>query len=158
MRGGFTLIETLLYVVLFSIIIVAIMNVGLFLSTSSGQTSERSLLISEGSLVMNKIIKTVETGATYNSGSSSIGSSPSTLVFTDNDADTISLRMNTDKIEKGLNGVFSDLHSTDLIVDSFVVERLNTNISEEIFRISIDFSNVYGDTFSITSSANFLYD
>lgn len=158
MNKGFTLIEALLYIVIFSIVIVAIVNVGLFLSTSSGQTSERSILVSEGALVMNKVVRIVETGVTYNSGSSTIGSNPSTLVFADNSSDNITLRVSSNTLQKGVNGNYSDLHSSDLTVDSFVIERLNTSTSEEIFRINLDFSNVYGDTFSITSAANFLYD
>lgn len=129
-KKGFTLIETLLYIVIFSIAIVGIVNMGLFLSTSSGQTSERSLLISEGSLVMNKAAKIVETGVTYNSSSSTIGSNPSTLVFTDNSSDTITLRVSNGILQKGVNSNYSNLHSSDTTVSSFIVERLNTNTSE----------------------------
>lgn len=157
-KNGFTLIETTLYVAIFAIIIVAIINVGISLSTSAQNTGERSLLVSESSVVMNKISRIISEGQTFNAGGSTLDQTLSTLAFANNSGDSTVLRVTNGVLEHGVNSNYSDMHSGDITITRFLVESLNSFATENIFRVSVDFTNTYGDTFTVTTSVNFLYD
>lgn len=156
-KGGL-LIEVLFYSVMLSLILLVLLQVGVFLARSSQETSARSLLVSESSVVMNRIARGVSNGETFNDVSSILSDPESEFSFVNKDGDTIVYRLNNDKIEQGTNGNFDDMHSSDVIVTSFQVDQLNSSTSNSLFRISIDFTNIYGDEFNLVRSVNFLYE
>lgn len=157
-RAGFTLVETIMYVFLLASVLLVLLNVGIFLSSSSLQTTQRSLLIGESTVVTNRIFRDVKSANLFVENESTLGVNNSVLVVENNDADEISFRVQNGYLQRGLNGVYSNLHSIDVIVNEFTVTQLNSGDLGNLFKFEIEFESLYGDVFSLTRSVNFIYD
>jgi len=73
--------------------------------------------------------------------------------------DTVTLSVSGATLQKVVNGGSPvNMHSSSIQVDRFLVEQINASGPVPIFKVTMDFSNDFGQTFSINNSINFLDD
>ena len=158
-RPGFTLIETLLYIVIFSIVIMVIVEVGIFLAVESQQTMMREQLTSEASTAFSEVMRTIQTGDNFDSMNSTLNQTLSVIQFTDKTGDTVRFGVDNQVLDEIVNGGSPiSLHSSAIVATEFRVERLNPTNNVPLFKVTAIFSDVFNQTFSLSSSVNFIHD
>lgn len=156
---GFSLLETMLYMVIFSIIIVAVMNLGIFLAEESQKNAAKNQLTNEASIIFDTITRTIKSGKTLVPGNSNLEQTWSTIEFTTPESQTLTLtgEQSSQSITLTTDGGTPEtLNSNELEIDKFLVSRINSSSTIPIFQITIDFSNQFNQTLTLSSSVNFI--
>ncbi len=80
-KSGYTLLEVLVYVAIFIIVSVVVIDALLYSSKFLVQSRAIGEMKNSGSLAMERMVREVQTAASVNTGASTLGSHPGTLVL-----------------------------------------------------------------------------
>lgn len=153
--AGFTMVELLVYIVVFSFI--SILAVNMFLSISSAFVEIRGNheLARSGGAVLEKMTREIKWANTIDA-SSTLGTAPSTLILNGTDLSGTA-RTTTFAVSNG-DLIFSEggtsvgsLLSGSVSVDSFLIREITTSVSSAV-RIELTLSYERGST---TRTENF---
>lgn len=128
-KGGFSLLELLIYTAVISISAIVIVNAFLTLNRGMGQATAQSKVNSSLRFAIAKISSDVRAASTISTPSCSPSCTGSTLVMTIG-ADTITYDLSSGQIRRQVNSVtpIPTLTGTEVIVNSLNFTRLqNTN-------------------------------
>lgn len=156
-RQGFTLLEILIYSVIFLVVIGAIVNTALNLTIQSQETVAYEYLIDESDLVFERVMRDLGEGLVLNDGSSTLGVDSSVISYANEGGDTIVYSLSNGELQKTINaGGATTMNSDEITVTRFLVENLNPSSDVTLIQVTIDTTNDYGQSYSLTSSINFL--
>lgn len=161
-RNGFTLLEVLIYAVIFLIVIGVIVNTAFNLTLQSQETVAQEYLIDETDLIFERVIRDLGAGSVLNTGSSTLGVDSSVVSFTTGVGglgDTLVYSVNNGDLQKTINGGEAvNVNSDEINVTRFLVENINPGSDVTLLRVTLETSNDYNQTYNLTSSVNFLND
>lgn len=151
---GFSLIEVIFYLLLFSLLIFGLVEMGIFLVKESQITVARNDLVATASRVLTDVTREMRLG--QNLTDANLGQQYSVLAFDDIQGNAVRVWRNaeTGVLQMDKNGE-RNLHSDDLTVQEFFVQRLNPANTREIYRVRLTFSNWGGEAFSLETAVNF---
>lgn len=159
-RAGFTLVELMIYSLLFMGIIGSIINAAFTLAVQSQETVSEEYLIDETNLLYERVMRDFGNGSVINTGASTLDVDLSTITFTTEIggvSETLSYFVSNGSMQKSTNGGAAvAMNSDELTVQRFMVTRLNPSNTVPLLQVTLETENNYGQTYSLTSSINFL--
>jgi type II secretory pathway pseudopilin PulG len=156
---AFTLIEVIIYILLFGIIIVGLVDTSIRLSQQSQDAVLREQLVLESSLSFSTLNQAISLGDTLNESLSTLDSDNSHLVFTDVDGNLQEFFLNEGVLQQQTNsGPILDLHSGDISVNSFNVSRINPSSEVIILKVGVEFQDDLSHSYALNTSLNFRHD
>lgn len=140
---GFTLIETVIYIALFSILIGSVFVTTLQLIDSSGDLDKKNVTVEEGNFVMRKINWAL-------TGAKNVSVSSDTLVITQYDSSQIRFCLDSGqiKIKHGGSALCSSASFTPLTTENVEVSSLNFTTTTPAGMTVL--ATIDGQDFSIT--------
>lgn len=139
---GYSLIELLVYVSLFVVISVVIVQSLLYMMKTYSNARSFRTLQQNGELIMERITRDIRQASSVVPGSSVFGTSPGTLALSGKDSEnvayseTLSLVSGTAKIN--IDGVVSDLSSNEVSVADLTFWSITTTSSDAIkFKLTL---------------------
>lgn len=153
-KKGFSLIEVIFYLFLFSVLIFTLVEMGIFLIKESQTTVARNDLVATTNRVFTDVVREMRLGATLTDAT--LGEQYSVLAFDDIQGSSVSVWRDaaTGILKMDKNGE-RNLHAADFSVQEFFVERLNPLNAREIYRVRLALINGGGETFSLETAVNF---
>lgn len=157
--GGVTLIEIVLYFVLFSIIFFAVANLAIFLSRESQILIDKNQANAEIAMVFNDLVRVASLGRVFNVGLSQLENNYSDWDF--NDINGVNHRfyvdMDSEKLRHLINETeLEDLNSDDLKVKKFYVSRINPSFEIPSFRVEMTFQDLRNNQVNLENSITFI--
>lgn len=155
---GFTLIETMIYLVIISSFLATVVFFGVKIVESSDRARVQSEVQQNLRVGMERMVREIRTADNLNAGSSIFGSSPGILSITHdtagNDPTIFDLSGGALRITQGLNGPYN-LTSDDVTVTNLVFTNLSRGTRTEIVRIemTVEYVNQVGTQYSVSTSA-----
>lgn len=134
-RGGYSLLELVIYIGLFALLSIVIMKslVVVMKTYTTAQAYRR--LQANGSLVMERITREMR-DASVISGSSVFGSHPGTLSLSGSDGSetehTVSFSVASNGVRVTENGVTGTLTTNEVIVNNLVFRKITTTVGEGV--------------------------
>lgn len=137
LKSGYSIIEIIIYVSVFSVLVIVVMNAFIVLTSFFGQTRTNHELLESGNTAMERISREIRTANNVRTGSSTLGSSPGVLdldsVDTSNNAQTVKFSSSNGTLDLYINNTNQgNLLSSNIHVTSLIFRKITTTNSTAV--------------------------